>query len=844
MTYTLIQELVEELSLEFVLRDALEPESFSGLYPLLEKIYEKSRDLSPGTLAPLARQAITLVDQAIQGPVAKGNQVVENLEALITGMKKCVNALERDGCPDMPIGASVPDTISRSVKSADLKQISQGIDGLFLLIGGYCPGEDSEVEGIVHAVDALIHNAGSIPSPTFLTVVRACRTYVATMEDDPLVTIRPLEEAVTLLKALVRHVKNGKAFGFDISDILAGLTPKIGNPELTRTAGPEVARACDDPGEGEPSGVEEPLDDEDAQILMEFVVEAEEGLASIEIGVVELEQAPSDMEIINNIFRPFHTIKGVSGFLGLTKINTLAHATETFLDSARSGEFVINDTAIDVILEAVDTLKLLLSRVREATVKGVTPEDHGIEIHGLGEKLQALQVSLAGGERQPIGEILVNKGIIDQGILKSALEIQQKSPGEKLGEILVSEDKAGAREVASALMEQKTPGRVSCDAQVKVNTAKLDELVNLAGELVISQSMLRQQAGLDSRLQQSMGQMGQIVSSIQNIAMSMRMVPIKATFMKMIRLVRDLSRKSGKKVALEMMGEDTEIDRNVVEALYEPLVHMIRNSVDHGIETCEERARQGKPGQGTISLRAFHKGGNIHIEIEDDGKGLDREGILAKAVSTGLISGDEVLSDGQIHDLIFQPGFSTARAVTDVSGRGVGMDVVNEGIQKLRGHLTIGSNPGRGTKFKIVLPLTLAIIDGMLVRVGTERYVIPTMVIQRSFRPERKECFTVEGKGEMIRDRDGLIPLVRLDHIFEVPTDCTDPWEGLIVAMECKEKRWGILIDELLGKDEYVIKSLGQGLDKVMGFSGGAILADGRVGMILDIHGICSLVAG
>ncbi|MCP4118097.1 MAG: chemotaxis protein CheA [Desulfobacteraceae bacterium] len=726
----------------------------------------------------------------------------------------------------------------------ELKQVCRGIDDLSLLIGEYCPGDEPGEEGIIHAVDTLIDNAGSIHEPTFLTVARACRSYGETMVHDSLVTIRPLEEAVALLKALVRHEKNGKEFGFDISDILEGLIPKTDIPELVPKVEAVIPEVCDDPGDGIPSAVEAPLSDEDAQIIMEFVAESEEGLASIEIGVVELEQAPSDMEIINNIFRPFHTIKGVSGFLGLKKINTLAHATETFLDSARSGEFLINDSAIDVILEAVDTLKLLLSRVREATARGVTQKDDGIEIHGLGEKLQALQVSLARGERQPIGEILVDKGIIDQDALESALEIQQRNPGEKLGEILVSEKKAGAREVASALMEQKTAGRVSSDSQVKVNTAKLDELVNLAGELVISQSMLRQQAGLDSRLQQGMGQMGQIVSSIQNIAMSMRMVPIKATFMKMIRLVRDLSRKSGKKVGLVMIGEDTEIDRNVVEALYEPLVHMIRNSVDHGIETCEERARQGKPAQGTIFLRAFHKGGNIHIEIEDDGKGLDRDGILAKAVSTGLISGDENLSDAQIHDLIFQPGFSTAKAVTDVSGRGVGMDVVNEGIEKLRGHLSITSTPGRGTKFNIVLPLTLAIIDGMLVRVGEERYVIPTMVIQRSFRPDRKECFSVEGKEEMIRDRDGLIPLIRMDGIFGVSTDCTDPWEGLVVVVECKDRRLGILIDELLGKDEYVIKSLGQGLDKVIGFSGGAILADGRVGMILDIHGISSLVAG
>ena len=337
------------------------------------------------------------------------------------------------------------------------------------------------------------------------------------------------------------------------------------------------------------------------------------------------------------------------------------------------------------------------------------------------------------------------------------------------------------------------------------------------------------------------GKLGQIVNNMQNIAMSMRMIPIKATFMKMIRLVRDLSRKSGKPVSLTMSGEETEIDRNVVDALYEPMVHMIRNSVDHGIEPLDTRREAGKPDQGAIHLSAYHKGGNIIIEIRDDGKGLDRERILAKGIESGLVSQTDPLTDAQIYDLILQPGFSTAKKITDVSGRGVGMDVVKSGIERFRGHLKIESKKGEGTKFTISLPLTLAIIDGMLVRVGKEKYVVPTTAIQRAFKPEEDNCFTVEGKGEMIQERERLIPVVRLKNLYSDEKDDQKVWDGLVVVVESKDDQKALLIDELLGKDEYVIKSLGGNLEGVPGFSGGAILADGRVGLILDIHGIFQL---
>ncbi|MCP4114500.1 MAG: chemotaxis protein CheA [Desulfobacteraceae bacterium] len=733
--------------------------------------------------------------------------------------------------------------------------------------------------------------SSQLNAATLLRVTRAYISHVKRMISGETRSTIPLEQGLPLIKALYRHIERGTAFPFDISDVMEVLDDSIFEEESVtdptpvetqahqvaeEIRGTEEPQAAGEPPAAEPTGeteepqeTEEPgaaeapqvtealqeteeettapaaaaLNDEDLEILTDFIAEAEENLETIEIDLVELEQAPSDMEIINNIFRPFHTIKGVSGFLDLKKINSLAHCTETLLDHARSGDFLVNDIATDAILESVDTLKRLLARIRAGLAKRLRGVDDDIDIDPLKKKLQALPQQLIEGDREPIGEILVKRGVIDRETLEETLEEQDRNSDKKIGEILVNKKKVDSKEVASALMEQRPGKKPVVTAQVKVNTNKLDDLVDFAGELVIAQSMLKQRSSHDSGLTQNLGQLGQIVTNIQNIAMSMRMIPIKATFMKMIRLVRDLSRKSNKDVTLEMSGEETEIDRNVVDALYEPMVHMIRNSVDHGIERSEDRMAKGKQAKGTIFLRAFHKGGNIVIEIEDDGKGLDKDSILEKATATGLVTQGAKLTDQQIFNLILQPGFSTAKTITDVSGRGVGMDVVKDGIEKFRGHLSIDSTPGKGTKFTISLPLTLAIIDGMLVKVGTEKFVIPTIAIQRSFRPEQKECYTVEKKGEMIKDRDSLIPLIRMKSVCGIKEDSKKPWESLVVVVESKGEARGLLIDELLGKDEYVIKSLGANLEEIQGFSGGAILADGRVGLILDMYGLFEIAS-
>jgi len=347
----------------------------------------------------------------------------------------------------------------------------------------------------------------------------------------------------------------------------------------------------------------------------------------------------------------------------------------------------------------------------------------------------------------------------------------------------------------------------------------------MVGELAIAQSMLRQNELImrskDRKLDQINNQLNLITSALQKTAMSLRMVPIKNTFQKMIRVVRDLAKKAGKEVQLIISGEDTEIDRNMVEEIYEPMVHMIRNSIDHGLELSQERKAANKPKQGSIYLKAYHKGGDIVIEIQDDGQGLNREKILKKAISSCLIK------EGEINNLIFHPGFSTAEKITDVSGRGVGMDVVkNKIIEKLRGRVDVQSSPGKGTIIFIRLPLKLAIVDEMIVKVEGEKYIIPALAVQEAFRPKKTEFYTVEKKGEVIMFRDSLIPLIRLDQLLGLNgNDSSDeidkaPWERLVVVAENQERRRCLLVDELLGQEEVVIKSLDKRVYGCKGYNG------------------------
>jgi two-component system chemotaxis sensor kinase CheA len=550
----------------------------------------------------------------------------------------------------------------------------------------------------------------------------------------------------------------------------------------------------------------------DPELSGMFIVEALDHLGTIETSVLALEAAPGDTKLLNDIFRPFHTVKGNSGALGVRTVQELAHRVENLLDLGRSGKLAIGPRETDVILKAVDLLTAMISDLQHRLSGDA------------GQDLEAARLELM--------------ALVDSVIAQEELDPQLIAP-------VVAEQSSGGGPPSKA-----SPFKRRADdagASVKIDTRKLDSLVDMVGELVIVQSIIRDDPALqavDERLTRNLALLCRITSDLQRNAMAMRMVPIRQTFQKMARLVRDLSKHSGKQVDLVLSGEDTELDRKVVEDINDPLMHMVRNSIDHGIEDGATRKSRGKSATGRLLLKAYHQGGSIVIEIEDDGGGLNTERIRQKAIAQGLIEGDAQLDPAIIHQMIFRPGFSTAQQVTEISGRGVGMDVVRRNIEALRGRIEIHSRPGEGTTFLIRLPLTLAIVDGLVLRTGAQRFVLPTFAVRESLRPLPEHVHTVHGQPRMVQVRNSLIPLVRLAELFGIEDAVEHAWEGTVVVLEDDDDHVALVVDELVGKQEVVIKSLGDAFATVRGVAGGAILGDGRVGLILDAHGIVAMMQG
>ena len=402
---------------------------------------------------------------------------------------------------------------------------------------------------------------------------------------------------------------------------------------------------------------------------------------------------------------------------------------------------------------------------------------------------------------------------------------------------------SAATDTVKAPTKAKAPAKAAENTSIRVSIDKIDGLINMVGELVITQSMLGQlgqEFDMDrvQRLQEGLGQLEQNTRELQESVMKIRMLPISFAFSRFPRLVRDLSKQLDKEVDLVMIGENTELDKTVMEKIGDPLVHLVRNSLDHGLENAEERTANGKSSNGTITLNAYHHGGNIVIEVKDDGAGLNKERIRQKAIEKGLVGEDETLSDTQIHDLIFQAGFSTADVVSDVSGRGVGMDVVRRNIAELNGSIEVTSKPGEGSTFSIRLPLTLAILDGQLVKVGEEVYIFPLVSIVESIQLEKSMLNNITGNQFVMQLRNDYIPILCLQDIFNTGAEKKDLEGAMLVVVEGDNEKVGIVVDELLGQQQVVIKSLEQNYEKVDSISGATILGDGTVALIVDVSGL------
>jgi two-component system chemotaxis sensor kinase CheA len=554
----------------------------------------------------------------------------------------------------------------------------------------------------------------------------------------------------------------------------------------------------------------------DPELTGMFISEALDHLGSIESTVLALESSPGDVKLLNDLFRPFHAIKGNAGAVGAVSAQVLAHKVENLLDMGRSGRLAFGEDEINAILKAVDVLTAMIGGLK-LKIDGQVAQDVTVERDTL---LKVIDAIVSGGP--PTAPI--------------ALQTAPLPPPSTPVQTPAAADPDGGRAVTASVKLNT----------VKVETRKLDNLVDMVGELVIVQAMIDEDPALggrsDERLSRSLSQLKRITTDLQRNATAMRMVPVRQTFQKMARLVRDLGKKSGKVVELDLSGEDTELDRQVVEDINDPLIHMIRNSVDHGIEDARTRAAAGKPPQGRLSLSACHHGVSIVIAVSDDGAGLNIEKIRNTATAQGLISERETLSDSEIYQFIFRPGFSTADTVTQISGRGVGMDVVRRNVEALRGRIDIQSVVGRGTTFTITMPLTLAMLDGLLLRAAGERFVLPTSAVRESLRPRPEQVHAIQGRPHMIQVRNTLLPLASLADLLGFAETPANPSDRVAVVIEDDGWRVALLVDELLGKQEVVIKSLGGAFARVRGVAGGAILGDGRVGLILDAAGLMGLV--
>ncbi len=651
-------------------------------------------------------------------------------------------------------------------------------------------------------------------------------------------------------------------------------------------------------------------------VLQIFFEEAEELLRTFEEGVLGLERAPGDRELLHSIFRAAHTLKGNSSMLGFERISTVTHALEELLVRLRAGESTPGRAVIDTLLAASDILRALVTRARagdESEIPGLGAlvdalADHAQAVgHPAGSGPAPATPAPAGAEAlyeirfSPPGDLL-RRGLDPLRLLEalgtlgelvriegdaSALPpladldpeaaylaftcwLRTRAPRAEIEACFDFVDDPRAVRVtpveraehadagpspapAAPALERLRWASEGDTQSIRVATEKVDRLVDLVGELVITQSMVAQTVhrlaahGFSperlAELTEAVAQMDRHARDLEERVMAIRMLPIRTVFGRFSRVVRDLAQAQGKRVHFETRGDETELDKTVIERIADPLMHLVRNAVDHGIEPPEERRARGKPEAGSLVLSAYQQGGSIYIEVQDDGRGLDRERILRKAVQLGLVASPEGLTDEQVYALIWEPGFSTAEHVTEVSGRGVGTDVVKRNVEALGGFISIQTAPGRGTTFRVKLPLTLAILEGQSLRVGREVYILPLATITESVRPAPESLRTVFGSCETFVMRGEVLPFVRLHRLFRVPEAEEEPTRGLMVVVEHDGRRVGLFVDELLGQQQFVIKSLDSNFQRVEGIAGATILGDGRVALILDVPGLVALGA-
>lgn len=594
---------------------------------------------------------------------------------------------------------------------------------------------------------------------------------------------------------------------------------------------------------------------EDQELLEGFLTETFELLEKLDDDLVTLEKSSGDEDLLNRIFRSIHTVKGASSFLGFDLLVKVAHKTEDVLNRLRKGELVVTPDLMDVILEAVDLVKVLVNDIKNGEI--VEREIEGtIErlLPLLSENAQAPspQEPPSSGEKAPAKSKRGGKKAGKKGE-EPAQDLDRQPEDEALQDAAnaspVHEAPRPALAVASPKGGEPKGEDFGDKTTVRVDVQRLDDLMNQVGELVLERNRMIQ-LNTDYQREANMALFGEefsklskrvnfVTSELQMQVLKMRMLPVGNIFKKFPRIVRNIARDLGKEVDLQILGEETELDRSVVDELGDPLVHLIRNAMDHGLEGPEERLAAGKPRMGSLVLSAIHEGNQIIISIKDDGRGISHEKIAAKALEKGLATQEQLASMGQreIVDMIFMPGFSTMEKATDLSGRGVGMDVVRTNIKKLSGIIDIKTEAGQGSEFILKLPLTLAIIQSLLVEVEGEIYALPLASVLETLKVEG-EGFHMVGGQEVLKRKDSVLPLMRLQKLFNVDYSQDQADSCYVVVVGAAEKRLGLVVTRLLGQQEVAIKSLGKYLANIPGIAGSTILGDGRVTLIVDPVGL------
>lgn len=573
---------------------------------------------------------------------------------------------------------------------------------------------------------------------------------------------------------------------------------------------------------------------QDETLLREFVIESEEQLQGMEQDLLSLE-GNADPEAVNRLFRAIHTIKGTSSFLGFDVLVELTHAAEDLLNAMRRKECFSSKRITDVLLQVCDQARRMLQDI--AAHRELAYDN----------KPLLAEITAARNDKpiQKLGEILSGQPVIDPPELQSALQEAERK-GEKLGQVLVERGLATPAQVEHALTKQGVPTAISESATMRVDVRKLDYLVNLVGELVLERNRLAKLSKdvsggqttmerLDTALNLSTARLSFITEELQTASLSTRMVPIETVFRRLPRMVRDLAGTLGKKVELVIRGQETEIDKTMVEQISDPLVHLVRNAIDHGIEPEAERLKAGKSNEGTLVIEARPEGDQILVCVSDDGKGIDTDRVVRKAVEKGLVSPERsrTISKREALDLVFLPGMSTAETVSNVSGRGVGMDVVRSNVKKLNGTVELESAPGQGTKIQLRVPLTMAILPVLMVEVADEIYGLPLRSVLETIRVSPRQVHTIEGQ-EVLCLPDRSIPMVRLAKVFQVPAELRDEQSQKAVVLAIGEQRIAVVVDRLVGQESTVIKSMGDFLHDCPNIAGATISGDGRVRLVLD----------